>query len=108
MRMPGEPVSLETPVGDGEDSRLSDLIEDKSLSFSPADQAFSEEMSDRIAAAISTLNSKEQKIVRMRFGIGEERDYTLEECGRMFNLTRERIRQIEVAVIRKLKKRIKM
>ena len=108
LRMPGEPVSLETPVGDGEDSRLSDLIEDKSLSFSPADQAFSEEMSDRIAAAISTLNSKEQKIVRMRFGIGEERDYTLEECGRTLDLTRERIRQIEVKAIRKLRKRIKM
>ncbi len=97
-----KPISLETPIGEEEDSRLGDLIEDKEA-ISPQDVAISSNMARQIQRVLSTLNKREEKILRMRFGIGEKHDYTLEEVGQDFDVTRERIRQIEEKALRKLK-----
>jgi RNA polymerase primary sigma factor len=96
------PVSLETPIGEEEGSRLEDFIEDKEV-ISPQDTAISSNMANRIQKVLSTLNEREEKILRMRFGIGEKHDHTLDEVGQYFELTRERIRQIEEKALRKLK-----
>jgi RNA polymerase primary sigma factor len=96
------PISLETPIGEEEDSRLEDFIEDKEA-ISPQDAAISSNMAKRIQKVLSTLNEREEKILRMRFGIGEKHDHTLDEVGQHFELTRERIRQIEDKALRKLK-----
>jgi RNA polymerase primary sigma factor len=96
------PVSLETPIGEEGDSRLEDFIEDKE-GISPQDAAISSNMAKRIQKVLSTLNEREEKILRMRFGIGEKHDHTLGEVGQYFELTRERIRQIEEKALRKLK-----
>ncbi len=96
------PISLETPIGEEEDSRLEDFIEDKEV-ISPQDAAISSNMAKRIQKVLSTLNEREEKILRMRFGIGEKHDHTLDEVGQVFELTRERIRQIEEKALRKLK-----
>jgi len=96
------PISLETPIGEEGDSRLEDFIEDKE-SISPQDAAISSNMTKRIQKVLSTLNEREEKILRMRFGIGEKHDHTLDEVGQYFELTRERIRQIEDKALRKLK-----
>jgi RNA polymerase primary sigma factor len=96
------PISLETPIGEEEDSRLEDFIEDKEA-ISPQDAAISSNMAKRIQKTLSTLNEREEKILRMRFGIGEKHDHTLDEVGQYFKLTRERIRQIEDKALRKLK-----
>jgi RNA polymerase primary sigma factor len=96
------PISLETPIGEEGDSRLEDFIEDKEL-ISPQDAAISSNMAKRIQTVLSTLNEREEKILRMRFGIGEKHDHTLDEVGQYFELTRERIRQIEDKALRKLK-----
>jgi RNA polymerase primary sigma factor len=96
------PISLETPIGEEEDSRLEDFIEDKEV-ISPQDAAISSNMAKRIQKVLSTLNEREEKILRMRFGIGEKHDHTLDEVGKYFELTRERIRQIEDKALRKLK-----
>jgi RNA polymerase primary sigma factor len=96
------PISLETPMGEEEDSRLEDFIEDKEV-ISPQDAAISSNMAKRIQKVLSTLNEREEKILRMRFGIGEKHDHTLDEVGQVFELTRERIRQIEEKALRKLK-----
>ncbi len=96
------PISLETPMGEEEDSRLEDFIEDKEA-ISPQDAAISSNMAKRIQKVLSTLNEREEKILRMRFGIGEKHDHTLDEVGQYFELTRERIRQIENKALRKLK-----
>jgi RNA polymerase primary sigma factor len=96
------PISLETPIGEEGDSRLEDFIEDKEL-ISPQDAAISSNMAKRIQNVLSTLNEREEKILRMRFGIGEKHDHTLDEVGQYFELTRERIRQIEDKALRKLK-----
>jgi RNA polymerase primary sigma factor len=96
------PVSLETPIGEEGDTRLEDFIEDKE-GISPQDAAISSNMAKRIQKVLSTLNEREEKILRMRFGIGEKHDHTLEEVGQYFELTRERIRQIEEKALRKLK-----
>ena len=96
------PVSLETPIGEEGDGRLEDFIEDKEA-ISPQDAAISSNMAKRIQKVLSTLNEREEKILRMRFGIGEKHDHTLEEVGQDFELTRERIRQIEDKALRKLK-----
>jgi RNA polymerase primary sigma factor len=96
------PISLETPMGEEEDGRLEDLIEDKEM-ISPQDAAISSNMAKRIQKVLSTLNEREEKILRMRFGIGEKHDHTLDEVGQVFELTRERIRQIEEKALRKLK-----
>jgi RNA polymerase primary sigma factor len=96
------PISLETPIGEEEDSRLEDFIEDKEV-ISPQEAAISSNMARRIQRVLSTLNEREEKILRMRFGIGEKHDHTLDEVGQYFDLTRERIRQIEDKALRKLK-----
>jgi len=96
------PVSLETPIGEEGDGRLGDFIEDKEV-ISPQDAAISSNMAKRIQKVLSTLNEREEKILRMRFGIGEKHDHTLDEVGQYFELTRERIRQIEEKALRKLK-----
>ncbi len=96
------PISLETPIGEEEDSRLEDFLEDKEV-ISPQDAAISSNMAKRIQKILSTLNEREEKILRMRFGIGEKHDHTLDEVGQVFELTRERIRQIEEKALRKLK-----
>ena len=96
------PISLETPIGEEEDSRLEDFLEDKEV-ISPQDAAISSNMAKRIQKVLSTLNEREEKILRMRFGIGENHDHTLDEVGHVFELTRERIRQIEEKALRKLK-----
>jgi len=95
-------ISLETPIGEEEDSRLEDFIEDKA-SISPQDAAINSNLVRQTQKVLSTLNKREEKILRMRFGIGEKQDYTLEEVGQDFNVTRERIRQIEEKALRKLR-----
>jgi RNA polymerase primary sigma factor len=102
LKITKKPISLETPIGEEENSRLEDFIEDKEA-ISPQDAAISSNMAKWIQKVLSTLNEREEKILRMRFGIGEKHDHTLEEVGQDFNLTRERIRQIEDKALRKLK-----
>ena len=102
LKITKKPISLETPIGEEEDSRLEDFIEDKEA-ISPQDAAISSNMAKRIQEVLSTLDKREEKILRMRFGIGEKHDYTLEEVGQDFELSRERIRQIEDKALRKLK-----
>lgn len=102
LKVTKRPISIETPIGE-EDYRLSDLIEDKE-SLSPFDSAISSEIIYQIRKTLSLLNKREEKILRMRFGIDENRDYTLEEVGRDFDVTRERIRQIEEKALMKIRK----
>ena len=102
IKIARKPISLETPMGEEEDSRLEDFIEDKEV-VSPQDAAISSSMASQIKRVLSTLSKREEQILRMRFGIGEKHDHTLEEVGQDFNVTRERIRQIEVKALKKLK-----
>jgi RNA polymerase primary sigma factor len=102
LKITKKPISLGTPIGEEEDSRLEDFIEDKEV-ISPQDAAISSNFLKQIQKVLSTLNEREQKILRMRFGIGEKQDHTLEEVGQDFDLTRERIRQIEEKALTKLK-----
>jgi RNA polymerase primary sigma factor len=97
-----EPISLETPVGEDDDGKLGDLVEDRNavLPFEAAARAVMRERASRLLAG---LTPREERILRMRFGIGMDRDHTLEEVGRTFNVTRERIRQIEAKALAKLK-----
>ena len=97
-----EPISLETPIGEEEDSSLGDFIEDKKI-ISPADAVTSITLSEQTRTVLSTLTPREEKVLRMRFGIGERSDHTLEEVGQDFFVTRERIRQIEAKALRKLR-----
>jgi RNA polymerase primary sigma factor len=102
LKIVKEPLSTETPVGDEEDSHLGDFIEDKNV-IQPIDAAIQSSLRETIADALATLTSREERILRMRFGIGMTTDHTLEEVGRTFSITRERIRQIEAKALRKLK-----
>jgi RNA polymerase primary sigma factor len=102
LKISKEPVSLETPIGEDEGSFLGDLIEDKSTP-SPLENAINTDLKKQIEIVLRSLNPKEAKILRRRFGIGDEVTRTLEELGQEFDVTRERIRQIEVKAIRKLK-----
>ncbi|MBA2665076.1 MAG: RNA polymerase sigma factor RpoD [Bradymonadaceae bacterium] len=102
LRISRQPISLETPVGDDEDSQLADFIEDIN-SPSPMEEAVSQNLRQQTQDLLSTLTPREEKILRMRFGIGEKTDHTLEEVGQDFNLTRERIRQIEAKALEKLR-----
>lgn len=102
LKITKEPISLETPVGEEEDSQLRDFIEDRDTP-SPMDIAINEDLRERIERLLCTLNSKEAEIIRKRFGIGEGMPHTLEELGQEFGVTRERIRQIEMKAMRKLK-----
>jgi RNA polymerase primary sigma factor len=98
----GEPVSLNTPIGDDGESHLEDLVEDKH-SPKPIDQAMDAHLHAQIRKALATLPPRQEKVIRMRFGVGEARDYTLEELGDKFSVTRERIRQIEATALRRLR-----
>lgn len=97
-----EPVSLETPVGEGEDSTLGDFIADASGLGTPMEDVVESDLVDIISETLATLTPREEQVLRMRFGIGETTDYTLEEVGEKFNVTRERIRQIEAKALKKL------
>ncbi len=102
LRIAKEPISLETPIGEEEDGHLGDFIEDKSI-VSPTDSVVNLNLSEQTRRVLSTLTPREEKVLRMRFGIGEKSDHTLEEVGRDFSVTRERIRQIEAKALRKLR-----
>lgn len=102
LKIAKEPISLETPVGEEEDSHLGDFIEDKKV-INPAEAIVNLNLAEQTRRVLSTLTGREEKVLRMRFGIGEESDHTLEEVGQDFNVTRERIRQIEAKALRKLR-----
>jgi len=102
LKIAKEPISLETPIGEAEDSRLGDFIEDKAIT-SPSDVLINKNLAEQTRNVLATLTPREQKVLSMRFGIGEKRDHTLEEVGQDFDLTRERIRQIEAKALRKLR-----
>ena len=102
LKIVKEPVSLETPIGDDEESSLGDFVEDRQ-SVSPADAAVALSLEEQTKKVLATLTPREEQILRMRFGIGERTDYTLEEVGQKFAVTRERIRQIEAKALRKLR-----
>jgi RNA polymerase primary sigma factor len=102
LKIAKEPISLETPIGDEEDSHLGDFIEDKNA-IQPIDNAILSNLRDSTTRVLSTLTPREERVLRMRFGIGMNTDHTLEEVGQQFSVTRERIRQIEAKALRKLK-----
>ncbi|MBF0270731.1 MAG: RNA polymerase sigma factor RpoD [Magnetococcales bacterium] len=102
LKIAKEPISLETPVGDEEDSHLGDFIEDKSM-LSPSELAIMANLRDTTGRVLKTLTDREENVLRMRFGIGVHTDHTLEEVGKQFHVTRERIRQIEAKALRKLR-----
>ncbi len=102
LKIAKEPISLETPVGDEEDSHLGDFIEDKTAII-PLDAAIQSNLREATTRVLSSLTPREERVLRMRFGIGMNTDHTLEEVGQQFNVTRERIRQIEAKALRKLK-----
>jgi len=102
LKIAREPISLETPIGEEEDSHLGDFIEDKKA-ISPLEAAIRYDMQRQINSALETLTPREEKVLRKRFGIGESTDHTLEEVGHDFEVTRERIRQIEAKALRKLR-----
>jgi len=102
LKIAKEPISLETPIGEEEDSHLGDFIEDKKA-ISPLDAAVRYDLQRQISTSLSALTPREEKVLRKRFGIGESTDHTLEEVGQGFEVTRERIRQIEAKALRKLR-----
>ncbi len=102
LKIAKEPISLETPIGEEEDSHLGDFIEDKKV-LSPGDAVVNYGLAEQTRKVLRTLTPREEKVLRMRFGIGEKADHTLEEVGRDFSVTRERIRQIEAKALRKLR-----
>ncbi|HIJ87281.1 MAG TPA: RNA polymerase sigma factor RpoD [Desulfuromonadales bacterium] len=102
LKIAKEPISLETPIGEEEDSHLGDFIEDKGV-ISPIEAVIKNNLSESTAKVLATLTPREEKVLRMRFGIGEKSDHTLEEVGHDFEVTRERIRQIEAKALRKLR-----
>jgi RNA polymerase primary sigma factor len=102
LKIVKEPVSLETPIGDDEESSLGDFVEDRQT-LSPADAAMALSLEEQTRKVLATLTPREEQILRMRFGIDEKTDYTLEEVGQRFAVTRERIRQIEAKALRKLR-----
>ncbi len=102
LKIAKEPISLETPIGEEEDSHLGDFIEDKKVA-SPGEAAVNRSLHEQTKKVLSTLTPREEKVLRMRFGIGEKADHTLEEVGQDFDVTRERIRQIEAKALRKLR-----
>ena len=102
LKIAKEPISLETPIGEEEDSHLGDFIEDKAV-ISPQEAVISANLSEQTRKVLSSLTPREERVLRMRFGIGEKYDHTLEEVGQDFDVTRERIRQIEAKALRKLR-----
>ena len=102
LKIAKEPISLETPIGDDEDSNLGDFIEDKAALL-PVDAAIQSNLRETTTRVLASLTPREERVLRMRFGIGMNTDHTLEEVGQQFSVTRERIRQIEAKALRKLK-----
>ena len=102
LKIAKEPISLETPIGEEEDSHLGDFIEDKKI-MSPVEAVTKFDLSEQTRKIMTTLTPREEKVLRKRFGVGEKADHTLEEVGKEFNVTRERIRQIEAKALRKLR-----
>jgi RNA polymerase primary sigma factor len=102
MKITREPISLETPINDDEDAYLLDLIEDKNAK-TPHESALCDDLIEQVDRTLATLTPREEKVLRLRFGIGEKYDHTLEEVGQVFEVTRERVRQIEARALRKLK-----
>jgi RNA polymerase primary sigma factor len=102
LKIAKEPISLETPVGEEEDSHLGDFIEDKRI-ITPSDAVVNINLQEQTKKVLATLTPREEQVLRMRFGIGEKSDHTLEEVGQKFTVTRERIRQIEAKALRKLR-----
>ena len=102
LKIAQEPISLETPIGEEEDSHLGDFIQDKSA-MSPVEAVIATNLREQTSSVLSTLSPREELVLRMRFGVGEGSEHTLEEVGRSFNVTRERIRQIESKALRKLR-----
>jgi RNA polymerase primary sigma factor len=102
LKIAKEPISLETPIGEEEDSHLGDFIEDKNTA-SPVDSAINIDLAEQVKKILGSLTPREERVLRMRFGVGEKSDHTLEEVGQDFEVTRERIRQIEAKALRKLR-----
>jgi RNA polymerase primary sigma factor len=102
MKIAKEPISMETPIGDDDDSHLGDFIED-TATMAPMDAAVYRSLSDATRDVLDSLTPREAKVLRMRFGIEMNTDHTLEEVGKQFDVTRERIRQIEAKALRKLR-----
>ena len=102
LKIAQEPISLETPIGEEEDSHLGDFIEDRGV-VSPADAVISLNLREQTEAVLKTLTPREEKVIKMRFGVGDGSEHTLEEVGQNFAVTRERIRQIEAKALRKLR-----
>jgi RNA polymerase primary sigma factor len=102
LKIAKEPISMETPIGDDEDSHLGDFIEDNTME-SPIDSATAEGLREATREVLANLTQREAKVLRMRFGIDMNTDHTLEEVGKQFDVTRERIRQIEAKALRKLR-----
>jgi RNA polymerase primary sigma factor len=102
LKISQQPISLETPIGEEEDTHLGDFIEDRKI-MSPADTASHELLKDQVGSVLDTLTPREQRVLRLRFGLDDGRSRTLEEVGKEFKVTRERIRQIEAKALRKLR-----
>jgi RNA polymerase primary sigma factor len=102
MKIAQEPISLETPIGEEEDSHLKDFIEDRGAT-SPVDAVMHMNLREHTRAVLRTLTPREEKVLKMRFGVGDGSEHTLEEVGQSFDVTRERIRQIESKALRKLR-----
>ena len=102
MKIAKEPISLETPIGDEEDSQLGDFIEDRSA-VSPSEAVINLDLKEQTESVLKTLTPREEKVIKMRFGVGDGSEHTLEEVGQNFAVTRERIRQIEAKALRKLR-----
>jgi RNA polymerase primary sigma factor len=102
LKIAKEPISMETPIGDDEDSHLGDFIEDSTID-SPVDSSIEEGLREATKDVLGSLTQREAKVLRMRFGIDMNTDHTLEEVGKQFDVTRERIRQIEAKALRKLR-----
>ena len=102
LKIAQEPISLETPIGEEEDSHLGDFIED-SKEVSPADAVINLNLKEQTENVLRTLTPREEKVIKMRFGVGDGSEHTLEEVGQNFAVTRERIRQIEAKALRKLR-----
>ena len=102
LKIAQEPISLETPIGEEEDSHLKDFIEDRSA-VSPVDAAIQLDLRSQTQTVLKTLTPREEKVLKMRFGVGDGSEHTLEEVGQNFAVTRERIRQIEAKALRKLR-----
>ena len=107
MKIAKEPVSLETPIGDEDDTNLGDFIQDINAII-PLDAAINTNLREATTKILSSLTAREERVLRMRFGIGMNSDHTLEEVGQQFSVTRERIRQIEAKALRKLKASFKI